>query len=812
MNQAASDTVNIEALISGEVKGQVAIGSNILQIGSVHGGVVNIAMPGAITPPRPRPVPVFLRPRPFPGLLDRRDETGRVAAALRLAQPIEIDGEPGLGKTSLLRYLAYYAFDTKYPDGVVHLSLRGQSASDVLQALFEAFYESGQPFNVKPTDVQIRYALQDKQALILFDDVDLARDELQTAIDAAPGCAFVLTSPERRLWSEGAALALAGLPLEDALNLIERELGRPLTADERPRAEALCIALEGHPLRLIQAAAIFREEQHASALGLLQLNTSAMANALAARLVASLSEPERRIVAALAALGDASVRAEHLSGMTGLSDVESILDGLVQRALLRAEGSGYRLDAVLIQELQQLSDAHRWSEKALVYFLDWIERHRDQFDRIVSEIDVLNRVLDYATKARHWSEALRLTMALEGALALARRWGAWERVLRIGLQAARELRDRPAEAWALHQIGTRALCLEHTSIARNSLIQALRLRESIDDQQGAVVTRHNLNILLGPPAPPKEPPQQPPSTPLSARGVPLLSNTLLAVVVIALMVILMFEAIRSSQAQTSTPSPVGPPTAAPTLTSTPRLTDTPTAAPTATSTPMPTDTATATPTLIPWPVLCIPRYGWPIYIVQYGDTLSSIARRTGSTTYELKLANCLIGDYLYVGQQLFVLRLPVPPPTATPTPTPTDTATATPTATFTPTPTATPTPTDTPTVIYPKSIVNFSADGYTLYWYLQNVRTAYLSGGEFNNTEIGNSPGSVRVSPSSTTVYSLRAVLLDGSEVFRSVTINVTPIPTTVPDTPIPVPPTLTPTPTLATPTPTSTPPTPVLN
>jgi len=33
---------HIEAKIQGEISGQVAVGSHILQIGSVHGGVVNI--------------------------------------------------------------------------------------------------------------------------------------------------------------------------------------------------------------------------------------------------------------------------------------------------------------------------------------------------------------------------------------------------------------------------------------------------------------------------------------------------------------------------------------------------------------------------------------------------------------------------------------------------------------------------------------------------------------------------------------------------------------------------------------------------
>ena len=359
-------------------------------------------------------------------------------------------------------------------------SLRRQSASDVLQSLFEAFYELGNPFNVKPTDVQIRFALQDKQALILFDDVDMARDELEVVMDAAPGCTFVITSAERRLWGEGSTLALAGLPIEDAMTLFEREWGARSPPTNVPKHKLLCIALEGHPLRLIQAAALLRDERRSAAL-MMQPGAGTAAEALAGQLITSLSEPEREIVKSLAAVSNASVRTEHLAGMTGLADIEPILDGLAQRAVIRAEGGGYRLDAALIQELQRLPDAQRWALKAVTYFVDWTERHRSRFDRIASEINVIDAVLDRAVKAQRWREALRLVMAVEGALALGRRWGAWDRVLRIGLEAARALRDRPAEAWALHQIGTRAQCLEHISAARSSLILALRLRESIDD-------------------------------------------------------------------------------------------------------------------------------------------------------------------------------------------------------------------------------------------------------------------------------------------------------------------------------------------
>jgi LysM repeat protein len=124
------------------------------------------------------------------------------------------------------------------------------------------------------------------------------------------------------------------------------------------------------------------------------------------------------------------------------------------------------------------------------------------------------------------------------------------------------------------------------------------------------------------------------------------------------------------------------------------------APPTATATPSPSPTLhpTASPTpRTPTATPCIPRTDWPIYIVQPGDTLFSIAARTGTTVDQLRRANCLPNNNIYAGQNLRVPQLPATP---TPTPTASNTPTATPvtpTPTFTLTPTVdTPTPTATP--------------------------------------------------------------------------------------------------------------------
>src|SRR5688572_3490988 len=62
---------------------------------------------------------------------------------------------------------------------------------------------------------------------------------------------------------------------------------------------------------------------------------------------------------------------------------------------------------------------------------------------------------------------------------------------------------------------------------------------------------------------------------------------------------------------------------------------------------------------------CTPRTDWPVYRVQQGDTLSTIAQRVGSTVDGLTQANCLANsNLLSVGQALYV---PVIPPAITPT-------------------------------------------------------------------------------------------------------------------------------------------------
>ena len=599
-----------------EAAGEIAVGKDyVLQIGAAHGSVVNVAPAGHRTPPQARPAPVLLRPRPFAGLLDRETEIGAATTALQAASPVEFHGQAGMGKTVLMRHLAHHVSPTSFPDGVIYLSARSQPLADLLQSLFDAFYASDAPF--KPTHTQMRHALHRKQALILLDDVGLERDDVEALMDAAPGCSFVLASPERCLWGEGRAVPLHGLPPEDALALVEQELGRPLASEERTSAQALCTALEGHPLRIFQAVALAREEGLSLADVARQVQTPSPAEEVTAQVLTPLPEPERRIVAALAAVGGASLHADHLAALTGLADVASALEALQQRGLVQAHSPRYSLTGSLAQDVRPTVDLASLQDRAVAHFTDWAEARHSAPDRLLEDADAILQVLGWAVSAGRWAEVLRLGRAIQGALTLGGRWGAWAQVLHWLLEAAQALGDQVAEAWALHQLGSRALCLGDAATARPWLTRAIRLRESLGDPLGAAVTRHNLDVLLTPPVPP-QPPPEPPAGPSSvgpvASGAPFLTKGVIALLAVFAVVMgalgIWYAGSRPTPpplptATVITPSPMPVETVTPTpspplittATSTPTrtLTPTPTSTATSTVTPTPTHTRTATP-------------------------------------------------------------------------------------------------------------------------------------------------------------------------------------------------------------------------
>jgi len=496
----ARSPVNIQAHIQGNITGQVIIGNHNIQIGDVHGGFVYVAADGKTPKPRPRAVPVLLRPRPATGMLDRQSEMATAGAALQAQRPVDLYGEDGVGKTTLLCRLAYDVPEARFPDGIVCLSARRRPAADLLQELFHAFYECDIP--VKPTVTQLHHALGSKRALILLDDVELAREEVDELLGIAPGCVFLLCSLERRLWGEGCALCIQGLPAETAVELVQREVGRPLTAAEQPVVRQLFEAVRGNPLRLLQAVTLVAEGQCDLAELVAKAAGPAPAEALQRAAVDSRSQSKRRLLGVLVALRGAWVPAEHLAAITQLADAAAQLDSLHQQRLVEARQGRYRLADSLALTSVALLEVSAWSERTLAHLASWAEQHREDPQQLAAQAECLLAALELAMEGRDWSSVVRLARAIDGAFALAGWWESWKHVVECGLQGARALGDQSAEAWALHQLGTRALCLDEAASARQLLTEALHLWQSVGDEIGAGITENNLRLLLPTVAPP----------------------------------------------------------------------------------------------------------------------------------------------------------------------------------------------------------------------------------------------------------------------------------------------------------------------
>jgi hypothetical protein len=216
------------------------------------------------------------------------------------------------------------------------------------------------------------------------------------------------------------------------------------------------------------------------------------------RILDQLSAEERRVVAILAGAEGAPVGIDPLREIAG-PDADRILDKLLASGVVQAHGPRYSLRVELDEAVRQAWQVELWQEKLWERLTAWAERNPG---RIHEEAASLRQAVDSAAAAESWETVRRLGRAIEGPLAIAGHWGAWGQVIERVLTASERLRNVPARAWALHQRGTRALCVGDHQAAREDLTQAIEIRESIGDFAGAAVSRHNLGFLLAPPPPP----------------------------------------------------------------------------------------------------------------------------------------------------------------------------------------------------------------------------------------------------------------------------------------------------------------------
>lgn len=472
----------------------------------------------------PRPLPVAVLPPPFPQFVGRQRLIEDIKTALGTSQVVELHGAAGVGKTVLLRHLLNDREMTEtFADGAVYLSGRRRQPDELLQRLYSAFFDSPVPY--RPSYIQVQQALQEKRALVAIDDLSLDQADLDWLMAVLPQGSFIAVSREPLYDCGGTVLELEALPYGDSLQLIEQELGRALTRAEKADVKHLWQAIGGHPAQLRRAAAQVRLTlQGFSALTPPLVDDGEPQTSPQQRqlplLIQPLTEDQRQLLGLLGATAGIALGLEQAGAMLQ-RPVADDLETLERLYLVAAEAGGYGLCRDLVAACQQALKPTPWLAQLVDYFTESKIR-LTQPD--TNTADALIYLCDWCAQAGRWPAGLKLAHALDASLSCQGRWDQWQQVLQLSLQAAQHTVNPAAEAWALHQLGTRALAVGDITLAESALSQALQLRQQVGDPAGQAATRHNLQLIATPgatqlektqpPAVRAATPTQPPATQL----------------------------------------------------------------------------------------------------------------------------------------------------------------------------------------------------------------------------------------------------------------------------------------------------------
>ncbi|MGH8895823.1 MAG: AAA family ATPase, partial [Egibacteraceae bacterium] len=454
---------------------------------------IEVAKAGAALPRallRQRSVGVL--PEPFPDLLGRRDEVEVALAALGGQELLEVYGELGVGKTSLLCHLAHRAV-TAFPDlPVVYVAAAGQTLGDLLQTLFTLLYRA--EVRRRPADAQLRHELRRAQAVLLLDDVELGSDDLAELLGAVRDCRVVLTSHRRRVATEGRSLGLAGLDERAGGRLLAQALGRGLRDGEHADIQRLCNLLAGHPLRLLQAAAVVREGDRTFPELAGALAAGDPVEVLQQLCVAGLSAPQRRVVAVLATAGGTLLPVSLVQALSQVADLGAELRELHDRGVVEQRRDRYGLPVCSLGPPRRLLGPGLDRPLALRCLAGWLEDPATAPEDLLSASGAVLRLLESACESGESETVVRLVRAVEPVLILSGRWQAWRYALDQGLQAARALGHVVDEAHLLHQAGSGDLALDDPDTALRALDEALELRKAHDTRPATAATRRNRDL------------------------------------------------------------------------------------------------------------------------------------------------------------------------------------------------------------------------------------------------------------------------------------------------------------------------------
>ncbi|MFD5183853.1 ATP-binding protein [Streptomyces sp. NPDC058372] len=456
------------------------------------------ALAAAAKPPAPPGVP-----RTHHRLLERDSERDTLVSLLARGRSVRLTGPRGSGRTVLLDAVAARC-ESLAPDGVVRLDGHRRTADDLLHALCAAVHLL--PAH-RPGPALLAELTGEIGAVVLIDDAELGGAALDAFLAATPECAVLLACtpdvPPPGDESRVEEVPLGGIGRSGGLTLLAQGAGRALSDDEVSWAGDLWFESEGLPLRFVQAGALLhqrdllREDADAADA---PLPTVAEGAAPAALLASRLSEAARATLGFAYALGGEVPHQAHLPALVGDTHADASLTELLDCGLVTPVGNRYRLAAGVTEQLaaEGYADDGERAHTAAQHYTWWTGHPSVTPERAAAESDAVLAALTALVGGQdpvRQATAVLLARTVAPVLAAGLAWGAWERVLRSGQEAARLSGEVAEEAYFHHELGVLALCQDRLDRARAELEAAVALRGALADKRGTVAGRRALALV-----------------------------------------------------------------------------------------------------------------------------------------------------------------------------------------------------------------------------------------------------------------------------------------------------------------------------
>jgi hypothetical protein len=416
----------------------------------------------------------------------------------------------GLGKTSLLKKTANAEAALAQMNGVVFLEGidpegRLLAWDDLLQMLFDALFESDP--HLKVTTASARTYLSNTQPLVMLDGLQLSASALESLTDLFPNAPVVISAERATNGGAFESIKLKPLSADEAAHLLAVKAGLDPDEVDGATVAQICELLAGVPLAISTVGNLMREFELPlrTALETLQQMRPSEQELLRAAIQRSfwfarqyLGEDELHMLAmAAAAPGMSTSRPWLESASPGGESASQRLENL---QLLQANSPRLRIHPEYIPFALEKFDPDPIRENLLRWITQRLQIQSLDFHFQRAELGTMLGLMHWAAANERWREVIVLGKAVDPFLALSGLWSAWQGALEQALSAARAVGDLAAEAWALHEMGTRAAGLGENTQAVDLLKRALQLRQRLEDAQGAAFTRHNLEALKPPPA------------------------------------------------------------------------------------------------------------------------------------------------------------------------------------------------------------------------------------------------------------------------------------------------------------------------